>query len=106
MPHPLSHKCPIPISPLCLTFTVHVCAAFSHSVVTGVEEITPVQSSLTFTTLLKLFITQMHDRDFGLIGPYQVYVESHMRSMERTVHSLQPERMAVWDLYQYKVFFT
>ena len=37
--------------------------------VTGVEEITPKQSSLSLTTSLKLFITQMHDRSFGLIGP-------------------------------------
>ena len=34
-----------------------------------VEEITPKQSSLSLTTSLKLFITQMHDRSFGLIGP-------------------------------------
>ena len=37
--------------------------------VTGVEEITPELSSLSLTTSLKLFITQIHDCGFGLIGP-------------------------------------
>ena len=44
--------------------------------VNGVEEITPEQSSLSLTTSLKLSITQMHDRGFGLIGPRQVHVET------------------------------
>ena len=38
-----------------------------NSSVTGVEEITPEQCSLSLTTSLKLFITQMHDRGFGPI---------------------------------------
>ena len=38
------------------------------TIITGVEEITPEQSSLSLTTSLKLFITQMHDRGFDLIG--------------------------------------
>ena len=40
-----------------------------NSSVTGVEEITPEWSSLSLTTSLKLFITQMHDCGFGLIEP-------------------------------------
>ena len=48
--------------------------------VTGVEEITPEQSSLSLTTSLKLFITQMHDRGFGLIGPRQVHAEYKMHT--------------------------
>ena len=38
-----------------------------NNTVTGVEEITPEQSSLSLTTSLKLSITQMNDRGFGLI---------------------------------------
>ena len=44
-----------------------------NSSVTGVEEITPEQFSLSLTTSLRLFITQMHDHGFGLIGPHQVH---------------------------------
>ena len=44
--------------------------------VTGVEEITPELSSLSLSTFLKLFITQMHDRGFGLMGPRQVHTST------------------------------
>ena len=66
----------------------------SYNSVTGVEEITPEQSSLSLTTSLKLFITQMHGRGFGLIGPRQVHVEYEMhtcvtiRDVKRT-HAIQ-----------------
>ena len=53
----------------------------------GVEEITPEQSSLSLTTSLKLFITQMHDRSFGLIGPCQVHAEYKMHTC-RTIYTL------------------
>ena len=43
----------------------------------------PEQSSLLLTSL-KLFITQMHDRGFGLIGPRQVHA---YRKSEREVNS-------------------
>ena len=56
----------------------HVCDL--NNAVTGVEEITPKQSSLSLTTSLKLFITQMHDCGFGLIGPRQVHAEYKMHT--------------------------
>ena len=49
-------------------------STFGENSVTGVEEITPEQSSLSLTTSFKLFITQMHDCGFSLIGPRQVHV--------------------------------
>ena len=52
-----------------------------------VEEITPEQSSLSLTTSLKLFITQMHDRGFGLIGPRQVHAEYKMHTC-KTIYTL------------------
>ena len=36
----------------------------------------PDKSSLSLTRSLKLFITQMHDRGFGLIGHRQVHAEA------------------------------
>ena len=50
-------------------------------------EITPEQSSLSLTTSLRLFITQMHDRGFGLIGPHQVHAEYKMHTC-RTINTL------------------
>ena len=47
------------------------------TIVAGVEEITPAQSSLSLTTLLKLFIP---DHGFGLIGPRQVHAEYKMHT--------------------------
>ena len=51
-----------------------------------VEEITPEQSSVSLTTSLKLFITQMHNRIFGLIGPRQVHAEYKMHTC-RTIYT-------------------
>ena len=62
-----------------------------HNQVTGVEEITPEQSSLSLTTSLKLFITQMHDRSFGLIGPRQVHAEYKMHTC-KTIYVAVPCR--------------
>ena len=63
--------------------------------VTGVEcveEITPEQSSLSLTTSLKLLITQMYDRGFGLIEPRQVHAEYKMHTC-RTIYTLVQHHM-------------
>ena len=55
--------------------------------VTGVEEITPEQSSLSLTTSLKLALHySMHDRGFGLIGPRQVHAEYKMHTC-KAIHN-------------------
>ena len=62
------------------------CLTIIELAVTEVVEITPEQSSLSLTTSLKLFITQMHDCGFGLIGPRQVHAEYKMHTC-RTIYT-------------------
>ena len=61
--------------------------SWAEDCVTGVEERTPEQSSLSLTTSLKLFIIQMHDRGFSLIGHRQVQAEYKMHTC-RAIYTL------------------
>ena len=73
--------------------------------VTGVEEITPEQSSLSLTTSLKLFITQMHDYGFGLIGPRQVHAEYKMHTCRTLVLLLKGHFTNLLNYRQLKASF-
>ena len=70
-----------------ITRHTHYNSAIIYHHVTQVEEITPEQSSLSLTTSLKLFITQIHDRGFSLIGPRQVHAEYKMHTC-KTIYML------------------
>ena len=76
--------------------------------VTGVEEITPEQSSPSLTTSLKLCITQMNDRSFGLIGPRQVHasIRPKPRSCIWVMKSLRVMWSVTWrPLWSYLFYF-